>query len=68
MGHQAKLSGLRKLLNSFLFDAHTSRGKSTNAVMLVVIMLAVTATMLGTVDVVKTSGATKSKHLSMGCW
>ncbi len=53
MNHQANLHGLRKLLNSFLFDSHSARGKITNMVMLTLIGLAVTVSMLGTVDSVQ---------------
>ncbi len=53
LDHQAELRGVRKLLNSFLFDVHSRRGKVTNAVMLMVIMLAVLLSMIGTIDGVK---------------
>jgi len=50
LDHQAELRGIRKFLNSFLFDLHTMRGKVTNAVMLAIIMLAVLLSMLGTIS------------------
>ncbi len=53
MGHEGDLSGFRKLLNSFLFDMHGPRGKITNAILLIIIMLAVMVTMLGTIDTVR---------------
>jgi len=61
--HQAHLTGLRKLLNSFLFDVGSLRGKITNAVMLIIIMLAVLTTMLGTIDVVKAQWSEQIKTL-----
>jgi len=48
--HHKQLGGLRKLLNSFLFDMHTTRGQATNAVTLIVIILAVLLSMLNTID------------------
>jgi len=53
MENEVPLAGFRKFLNSFLFDMHSLRGKVTNIVVFVIIMLAVMVTMMGTVDTVK---------------
>jgi len=63
LDHQAELRGVRKFLNSFLFDLHTTRGKVTNAVMLAIIMLAVLLSMLGTINGIKAQWGTQISEL-----
>jgi len=53
LDHQAELRGARKFLNSCLFDLRSLRGKVTNMVMLLIIILAVIAAMMGTISSVK---------------
>jgi voltage-gated potassium channel len=53
MQHQAKLTGARRPLNSFLFDTRSRRDKLTNMIMLAIIMLAVAISVIGTVDEIR---------------
>ncbi len=57
--HEPQLKGLRKLLNTLLFDTDAKIGKIVNNLMLSLIFVAVTASMLNTVD---------DLHQSWGQW
>jgi len=57
--HEPQLNGLRKLLNKLLFDTESKPGAFVNNLMLILILIAVTASMLNTVDQI---------HQSWGNW